>query len=425
MSCNLEKVEKQLEEALSTKILEEQQADAIRHAASQTLCWITGGPGTGKTHTAGQLIRFLYLACPEDRQKQFRLILAAPTGKAATQLEASVLRAVGSLPNFPLVTSQTLHRLLGLGSTVNQVPTPIHADCVLIDEASMIDAQLMAQLLNAIPLGTRLLFLGDADQLPAVDVGAFFCDLLQVPKGIGSRVRLTKSRRTQCPALLHFARLVQAGEEKEILSLLHEDQEGLCYIPYRSLAEARKHILKHARLLAFPPQKLYDPSHLAAYLQQFRLLSPLREGELGVEGLNYLLHQQTLAQKAQAYPILVTRNQPDLKIWNGEMGLLHIQDKVEQCLFLQNNTVRLIPRFQVAGMTSGYCVSVHKSQGSEWDEVLLVLPESSERFGRQLLYTAATRAKKRLIILSREETLRKMISRSVARCSGVIERLLI
>lgn len=424
LPCDREKVQAQLEEALRTGILEEQQAEAIKQAADQTLCWITGGPGTGKTHTAGQLIRFLYLACPEERQKQFRLILAAPTGKAATQLEASVLRAVGSLAGFPPITSQTLHRLLGLGSSMNQAPTPIHADCILIDEASMIDAQLMAMLLRAIPLGTRLLFLGDADQLPAVDVGAFFCDLLQVPSGIGSRVRLTKSRRTQCPALLHFARSVQAGNEKEILNLLYEGHEGLQYIPYRSLSEARGHILEHASTLTPSPQDdLHNSFHLSTYLQRFRLLSPLREGDLGVEGLNHLLHQRTLTQKALSYPILITRNQPDLSLWNGEMGLLHSQKGIEHCLFLQNDTVRSIPRFQVAGITLGYCVSVHKSQGSEWDTVLLVLPEGSERFGRQLLYTAATRAKKRLILLSREETVRKMVSRSAVRCSGVVERL--
>lgn len=429
LSCDEEQVEKQLKEALVANTLEIEQAQAISQAAKQTLCLITGGPGTGKTHTAGQLIRFLYLACDEERQKRFRLILAAPTGKAATQLETSVLRAVGELTNFPLPQSQTLHRLLGAGGLINARPSRIHADCILIDEASMIDAELMSKLLSAVCPGTRLLFLGDADQLPAVDVGSIFSDLLQVKSGIGSLVRLSKSRRTQCPALLQFARSVQAGDEKEMMRLLyqkraqdHSEEAGIHYIPFQTTHEAQECVLKHTEPFFRAPQEdLNDPSCLGSYLGRFRLLSPLREGPLGVDALNLLLHHRKEA--SSSYPLLITRNQPDLNIWNGEMALFYSHSKSQTCLFLQEGKVRSLQRFQIASAAYGYCVSVHKSQGSEWDEVLLVLPDGSERFGRELLYTAATRAKKRLIILSREETLRKMVSRTDFRCSGISERL--
>lgn len=426
LPCSRTIIEKLLQEALHTGTLEVQQADAIARAVDQPLCWITGGPGTGKTHTAGQLIRFLYLACSEEDKKRFRLILAAPTGKAATQLEASVLRAAGQMEGFPKVQSQTLHRLLGLSGTLNTTPTRIHADCILIDEASMIDAELIALLLSALTPGTRVLFLGDADQLPAVDAGALFADFLKLPAGaagFGARARLSKSRRTESPSLLRFARSVQMGDEEEALQVLQEGQ-GVRYIPYRHLKEAHAEIIKHAAPLFNCPQEACDSAAcLAAYLQQFRLLSPLREGELGFETLNLLLHQEHVKQVAHTTPIiplLVTRNQADLEIWNGEMG---VQTDSQQCLFVQKGALRRVPRFHLAAATYGYCVSVHKSQGSEWDEVFLVLPEGSLAFGRELLYTAATRAKKRLTLLAREETLRKMISRSDTRCSGILQRL--
>lgn len=425
LGCDENLVEKQLQEALDTKMLEMEQAEAIRQAAKQTVCFITGGPGTGKTHTAGQLIRLLYLACNEETQKRFRLILAAPTGKAATQLETSVLRAVRELQHFPIPQSQTLHRLLSVGGSTNTPTSTVHADCILIDEASMIDAELMSKLLSAVCPGTRLLFLGDADQLPAVDVGSIFSDLLQVKRGIGSSVRLSKSRRTQSPDLLQFARHVQAGSEEEVMHLLHQkthSETKLHYIPFQSIYEAQEYTLKHTRPFFKETQEDFtDASCLSNYLGRFRLLSPLREGPLGVDALNLLLHRRKEASKV--YPLLITRNQPDLDIWNGEMGLFYPSEKSQSCLFLQEGHVRCLQRFQIAGAALGYCVSVHKSQGSEWDEVLLVLPDGSERFGRELLYTAATRAKKRLIILSREETLRKMISRSDFRCSGISERL--
>lgn len=425
LSCDHTIIKQHLHEALTTGTLEVQQASAISQAADQTLCWITGGPGTGKTHTAGQLIRFLYLACSQEARKHFRLILAAPTGKAATQLEASVLRAAGQLDDFPKVQSQTLHRLLGLSGTVNTTPTRIHADCILIDEASMIDAGLMAHLLSAIQPGTRVLFLGDADQLPAVDAGALFSDFLQANQGIGTRARLSKSRRIESPTLLRFARSVQMGDEDETLRVLHESDKGdVRYIPYRSVAEAQKEIVRHAEALFMCPQEaLTNASELASYLQRFRLLSPLREGELGFEALNLFLHQEhrkRSPQKAHLIPLLITRNQVDLELWNGEMG---VQTESAQCLFVQNGVLRSVPRFHLAGAAYGYCVSVHKSQGSEWDEVFLVLPEGSQRFGRQLLYTAATRAKKRLILLAREETIRKMVEHTDRRCSGIVQRL--
>lgn len=429
LACDQEKIRKQLEDAKSHGLLEAEQAKAIEQAAEKTLVFITGGPGTGKTHTAGQLIRFLYLACKEEDQKRFRLVLAAPTGKAATQLQASVLRAVADLPHFPVSGGQTLHRLLGLGGDTHQPLTRIHADCVLIDEASMIDAELMARLLRSVSAGTRLLFLGDADQLPAVDVGALFSDFLQIKTDIGSRVRLSKSKRTEAPDLLRFARSVQAGDEETMLCLLREGQ-SLHYIPYDSIEEGYSHILRYAKTLFTAPEEAYNEiGAFKTYMQHFRLLSPLREGPLGFDTLNSMLHDEhkNSTSSLKAYPLLITRNQPDLELWNGEMGLLYpastSHTRCSMGVFAGEGALRHIPAFQIGHSAYGYCVSVHKSQGSEWDEVLLVLPEGSLAFGRQLLYTAATRAKKRLHILAREQTLRKMVKNVDYRCSGITERL--
>jgi len=363
------------EEAIETLPLLSEQKQAALHVFHSPLTLITGGPGTGKTTTCAQLIQTLLSYDPE-----LEIAIAAPTGKAAMHLERSL--------NSSKLKGKTLHSLLS-------GPLPLSADLILVDESSMIDASMMALLLKGVKSGARLVLLGDPYQLPPVGAGALFSDLAQRGDNV---VELKSCMRTELASILEFASAVKEGD----------------------ITRAMQTPLK-------PLPSPQDVVQLAAPLLEQGsccLLSPMRKGPYGVDALNALFLEHFLKSwdKSAPFraPIMIAANSKRLELANGEVGVLVRQKGVEPSLgdaaYFGERKIpaALLPRFEYA-----WALSVHKSQGSEFDKVVLLLPEGSQNFGRKVLYTGATRARKALEIWGSEEVLRETILREGDRVSGV------
>ena len=402
-----------------------EQQQAVRQALSSSLTLLTGGPGTGKTFTAGHLIRLFLAADPS-----LEVALAAPTGKAAANLQRSLSRAMSSS-----LQASTLHRLLKVSSRQPTSNVSLTADLILVDESSMIDVGMMARLLGAVKSGARLILLGDKDQLPPVESGGVFADLAQKSSPLGAQVAsLTCSQRTDSSHLLKLARATNSGDIGSVLQLLDGNEtDSIQWAQSKDSSSLVRHIVH-----AYPSVDVdSEPSSsLIQVFDRYRVLSPLREGPLGVDQLNEQILsavQRDCVQKPLAIPIMITVNDYGQGLFNGETGVL-IQREPDRygqfscregdyALFSggsQEEPIRRIPALLLPKFELAYAVSVHKSQGSEFEKVLIVLPEGSELFGREVLYTAITRAKKSIEVYGEREVLSATLSKQAIRQSGLM-----
>lgn len=358
----------------------QEQLQAILLASSSQILILTGGPGTGKTFTAGRILSALSNCLPEAYNSD-HIAIAAPTGKAALNLQASLRKNLGESPQLASLKSKTLHALLGVRSEqpMDEIPY-LPYSLILVDEASMIDVELMAILLRSIKSGAKLILIGDPYQLPPVEGPAIFPDLALRHS---ATVMLTRCLRAE------MQELVQLAEQVKATGKLPAHVKRLDNHPLDALIDQH--------LSFFPrhfPQKTSSEAMLAAF-QRFCILTPLRKGPLGSEALNRAILQRL--QNVQAIPIMITANDYRFNLFNGEIGILITQQKKFQGQFNKEDYVHfsggrslpalLLPRFELA-----YAMTVHKSQGSEFDELLLLLP--NENITKPLLYTAVTRARR-------------------------------
>lgn len=415
-----------------------EQAQAIRLACSGSFTIIAGGPGTGKTYTAGELIKIFWSSIDDKQRKECKIALAAPTGKAAANLQKSLSRAVYELEGFPLIHAKTLHSLLGIRSSIpSEEPEKLNADLILIDESSMIDVHLMAHLLASIKQGARLILLGDPHQLPPVSAGMLFADLVLCPKV--RSVMLSKCLRSELHSLLQFAEKVNQGDSQGALRQLSAQANGISRlaldeVPIRATYEK---ILDFS-LPFFLEAYKGTPEQMLEAFGYFRILCPLRQGPFGVDALNELFVQRMMQNKKNeewfVAPILLVSNDSRFDLSNGEVGVLvrrmpkdKKDDRIREgdyALFTsREGETRKLPALLLSKFEYAYCLSVHKSQGSEFDRVLLLMPEGSQRFGREVLYTAVTRARKQLDIWTSDAILQETISEKSHRLSGLSMRL--
>lgn len=341
--------------------LNREQQEAVACALSHDLSIITGGPGTGKTFIAKHLVQAVGPGA--------RVFLAAPTGKAAARLQQS----------NPGITCGTLHALLGIKSERDLVRegSYISGDLIVVDECSMIDVRLLSYFLASVHKGTRVVLMGDCDQLPPIESGSLFADLIDlVPTA-----RLTQSLRS---------------DRQEILDLASAIRQG------RWTGEI------------FPLKNLWEEIRHHSW-EKTRILSCVREGPWGVNTLNQAIFDQ-MNHKDGPIPILITRTDYNLGLYNGETGWLN----GHEAFFPEKGKIPLaaLPAYEYA-----YCLSVHKSQGSEFDAVLLAVPPGSEVFGREMLYTAATRARSQIKVFSDPETIQKTLQRISRKISGIRARM--
>lgn len=391
-----------------------EQKEAVNLAIRKSFLILTGGPGTGKTFTAGEIIKTFVKALPEDKRRQVQIDLAAPTGKAAANLEISLKRALGDSCSL---SGKTLHSLLGIRSP-QDAPKMLASDLVIVDESSMIDAEMMGLLLEAVKPGARLILIGDQNQLPPVEAGALFADLAAIHP---YKAALKTCVRAELKSLVEFGQKINENDALGALEIIQrEDSLNRIDPAQKDLKELLREILSY-----FPKEK--DPEKALKLYNQFRILSPLRKGPLGVEEINRFLLVESWKKQIKVpfiAPIMITSNDPKMGLFNGEVGVLVKMGENPHAPFTSQDyalfsdgrkfLALLLPRFEYA-----FCLSVHKSQGSEFDHVLLVLPEGSELFGRKVVYTAATRAKKKISIYGSEEIFSKTLSFNQERFSGI------
>jgi exodeoxyribonuclease V alpha subunit len=447
----------------SKKLLPE-QANAILNACKYTLTIISGGPGTGKTHTAGVLICTIWDALDDIQRDNFQIALAAPTGKAAANLQKSLLRATEGIGQLANLQSKTLHALLGIkGSSIPDETKFLPHDLVIVDESSMVDVRLMAALFAAIKPGARLILLGDGHQLPSVEAGSVFADFVRcesdgntssaaVPVLTGtaaSRVTsLHKCLRAELKGILDVATAINQGKTEDVVHLFEQGLDGLERLNIqansKSDAAIAREICSYA-LECYQMQNLdrLQPKELLNHFNSFRLLSPLRKGAFGVEEINRSINQKVktafLAKETSSVyvaPIMLLKNDYRLELFNGEVGVLvrplfkeGVGDFDFSCgdyaIFIgKDGEIKKVPALLLPSFEFAYCLSVHKSQGSEFDHLLLLLPSGSECFGRELLYTAVTRTRRKLTLWAEDEILNAAIQRTNHRLSGIPARKL-
>jgi exodeoxyribonuclease V alpha subunit len=391
-----------------------EQAMASAKVAHNTLSLITGGPGTGKTHTAGILLSALWRTLSSDQKQSANFAIAAPTGKAAAQLQHSLNRSSANA-EFPPLSASTLHSLLGITQERTRIASAplLPYDLLMVDESSMIDTALMDSLLNALKPGARLILLGDHWQLPPVQAGAPFAELIRYRSQMSSIEHqpslLQRCLRAELREIVEFATAVRNGNIDDVWAALRATGP-LCWRPLPSSTHYSSALDELAEQLS-----AHTP-------QQWRLLSPLRQGPWGVDALNALLHRRIQRQDAtRPIPILLTANHHHLQLYNGEVGILHYGEAI----FNQraDGTTRKVPVSLLPAYEYGYCLSVHKSQGSECDHVRIILPPGSHMMGRELLYTAVTRARCSIEIWCDPETLTKTLARPTVRISNTAKRL--
>jgi exodeoxyribonuclease V alpha subunit len=432
---------------LAEALLVRMRADEAGNGARLQL--VTGGPGTGKTTRVARLLAEFAEAHAARGLPPPRILLAAPTGKAASRLSESVRDtlarevqagrlAAESAALLPTVAS-TLHRLLGWqrdGGFRHDAAHPLAADLVVVDEASMIDLPLMCKLAEAVPADATLVLVGDRDQLPSVDTGDVLAALCEASERPGAqlaahRIHLTESHRQASELEVgELAALVRAGQADKALAGLEAGRfrgvrwrrSGDKALHDAVLAEA----LPAYRALAEAP----DVASALQAARALRILCAVREGPAGSHTLNALIGRalDPLHGGAAWFPgrlVLVTANSYRQQLFNGDIGIAWPDAAGEIRVWFESDAgpkawlPAALPAHEPA-----WALTVHKAQGSEFDRVLLALPEHGARvLSRELLYTGLTRCRRELLLWADADALRAAIDRRALRWSGVAARL--
>ncbi len=487
------------------------QAEAAALALRRRLAVITGGPGTGKTTTVLRLLALVIEQALAAGGPAPRILLLAPTGKAAARMEESMRAGRDQLPGSEALRAaipreaSTIHRALGPrrdGTWRHDADHPLSADLVVVDEASMIDAALMRALLEALPEPARLVILGDPDQLASVDAGAVLADICG-PEGDEDRARAGRDDRTSnsdgqatedragppiagCIARLRYsfrfgpetgigalARALRSGDVEAVLAVLEDPgREDLSWVERPAIgADGRLEAGLEARVLAGYGRYLdaldgaavpADASDDGAgddgarvegerddvgarieaiqaalrALGGFRILCAHRRGPSGVarlgsaaiEALSRAGRIQVRGERWAGRPILILRNEPALGLYNGDVGLVaeDPRSRGELRAFFEGpeGGPRSLALPRLPAHETVLAMSIHKSQGSELDELAIVLPPpGSPLLTRELLYTAVTRARRGLSIHASREAIEICVRRRAARASGLQARL--
>ncbi|MTD37135.1 exodeoxyribonuclease V subunit alpha [Erwinia sp. CPCC 100877] len=452
------------------------QKVAAAVALTRRVSVISGGPGTGKTTTVAKLLTALIQL---EAHRRPRIRLAAPTGKAAARLTESLGSALRQLALTPeqkaLLPEEagTLHRLLGAQPGSQRLryhaDNPLHLDLLVVDEASMVDLPMMARLVAALPHHARVIFLGDRDQLASVEAGAVLGDICHfISDGYSAERARELTQLTGCPVpgcdqpgsealrdslcllrksyrfgrdsgIGRLAVAINRSDKAAVRGVLGEGFEDVAFWSLEDRDEYAQMLAGaqegYARYLSLLQESSAAPQALLEAFSEYRLLCALREGAFGVRGLNERLEQALMRRGAlrrpqgggrwyHGRPVMISRNDSALELFNGDIGIALEGDEGLRVWFpMPDGRVKSVQPSRLPPHETAWAMTVHKSQGSEFDHAALVLPSSFVALvTRELVYTAVTRAKRRLTIWGKESVLEQAITTRTERRSGLPER---
>jgi len=439
------------------------QAVAVALGLRTHLAVISGGPGTGKTTS----VLWLLVALLENAQAQGRPLprirLAAPTGKAAARLGESIRERKAALDCSDEVRAAiredeaaTIHRLLGFVPRAgfrHDRAHPLAADVVVVDEASMIDLPLMARLLDGLADDAALILLGDVDQLASVEAGhvlasigargeaanrysaaaaadlraltGFTVPRTDAPLPLGDAfVELQHSHRFGgASGIGRLARAIRAGDADAAVGVLREGGGDVAWHDAAAAAPPPAWFAQHRALATAA-----SPQDALAAAARFRILTALRAGPSGCVAINRVLESE-LGDAAGWYHgrlVMITANDYRHGLFNGDVGIAWraADGRLEVWFAGEGEALRAFAPYTLPAHEPAFATTVHKSQGSEFDEVAIVLPDAPSRvLGRELLYTAVTRARSRAVVHGPEAVVRAAVARRIERWSGLADRL--
>lgn len=456
------------------------QKVAVATALKQQLCLISGGPGTGKTRTVSRLLAGLQWLQLSEQKPALSIKLVAPTGKAAARLNESIADAINNMPLAEelkhLIPQQasTIHRLLGLVANrpaKYNPENPLDADVLVVDEASMIDISLLATLFRALRSTTKVILLGDKDQLASVEAGAILGELGQfliegyspahaeyLQQVCQQQVSTINHHTPLRDSLCHLSKSYRFHAQSGIghlASAINQDNPTLswqCFQHYSDIKLIHYHTTQPAQQIADYAVIEYQTylnqlnqqntltleqiKQIFSLFKQVRILSALRIGTLGIENLNLLIAEQLrkkyLVKFRQAHEwysgkaIMVNQNDPNIQLFNGDIGLALPDNEGHLRVWFEseNGQFRAVSPSRVPSHEPAYVMTIHKSQGSEFEHCIMLLPqEFNPILTNELVYTGITRAKKRLTVFSDENIWKTAIRTHTTRQSGLAEQI--
>ncbi len=411
----------------------EEQRAAAEVALEQGLTVLTGGPGTGKTTTVARLLALL------AGGTRLRIALAAPTGKAAARLQEAVQLEVAKLDPedreaLSGMHATTLHRLLGSRPDTsarfrhnrgNRLPH----DVIVVDETSMVSLTMMARLLEAVRPDARLILVGDPDQLASVEAGAVLADLVD---GLGETkvAALTTSHRFG-ESIGKLATAIRVGDADQVIEVLRAGGE---HVEWINTAEPSEHLRKVVVPQAFRLRQaavLGDAGDALRTLDEHRLLCAHRRGPFGVRYWNRQVERWLAEATGEPIwsswyagrPVLVTANDYGLGVYNGDTGVTVVRNGVLRAVIAGTERLEFATS-RLSDVETMHAMTIHKSQGSQAEEVTVLMPpEESRLLTRELFYTAVTRAKEKIRVVGPEASVRASVQRRAVRASGLARRL--
>jgi exodeoxyribonuclease V alpha subunit len=411
------------------------QREAAKIAAQQAFCTITGGPGTGKTTTICKILAVLQ----EIADEPLLIALAAPTGKAAMRLQEAITLNMAGLDYPDSIkahiphTANTLHRLLGAKPPSpyfkHDATNPLVFDLVVVDEASMVDLALMSKLVDALKPGAKLILLGDKDQLASVESGAVLADFIAALPD--NTLELQHSYRFD-DGIKKLADAVNQQDHETAWRILSANDEHLRILEQKQLIPYMLNRREdYARLVSVKA----DFTYIYQSLIYFQVLCSNRHGKNGAVDINtaveHALFGRNLKYGATPWypgrPVMVMQNNPALHLYNGDIGIC-LPDKEQNGNLMvffprPDGTVKKHLPTRLPTCETVFAMTIHKSQGSEFDEALIVLPETiNPVLSKELLYTAITRARKKINIVAEESVFTATIHRKMERATGLANK---
>jgi len=400
---------------LSKQLITQEQFSLFEKCMKSPIVFLSGGPGSGKTYTASKLLEVVAIAFPN-----LNVTLTAPTGKAVSNLQEKIVTSKSEL-NYQVKTMHSLLKFKAL-QELNFDNSKLKADLIIVDEASMIDASLFALFLSMIKDNALVIFMGDVNQLPPVEGGNPFIDVVSSRDDLC--VFFNSSHRFKNSCLSDALKKDSHDDFLSILKSKNIHQETLFESFLQDTnSDVVSLVEKH---LVIYDKKEIDPEFALNKFNQFRVLGCVRQGPYGVDSINSNLYNFFLKKYLTynfAYPILISENNFQMKLFNGINGVMIREKNKESAYFMIDNQLQKFPKLSLPKYEMGFVISVHKSQGSEYENVYIIIAPGSENFGKQVLYTAITRAKKNVKILGPLSTLEATAKNFEIKHSQIGQRL--